>query len=118
MNKRSEGRRNYNRKVNGKGGSKQEEDKPCPDFVFFFSSLLAGASCITVWSMGRVSTGWCLFLKSDECTEKSTTLEATPFSFSFFRFKHHCMSYRGPTVTLMRLGRDVVLAVAVDVEWR
>ena len=70
MNKRSEGRRNYNRKVNGKGGSKQEEDKPCPDFVFFFSSLLAGASCITVWSMGRVSTGWCLFLKSDGWTEK------------------------------------------------
>ena len=35
-----------------------------------------------------------------------------------FRFKHHCMSYHGPTVTLLRVGKEVLLVVAIDVEWR
>ena len=35
-----------------------------------------------------------------------------------FRFKHHCMAYRGPTVTLLRIEKEELLVVAVDVEWR
>ena len=35
-----------------------------------------------------------------------------------YRFKHHCMAYRGPTVTLLRIEKDELLVVAVDVEWR
>lgn len=34
------------------------------------------------------------------------------------RFKHHCMAYHGPTVTLLRLGKKGLLIVAIDVEWR
>jgi len=37
---------------------------------------------------------------------------------SLNRFKHHCMSYHGPTVTLLRVGKEVLLVVAIDVEWR
>ena len=36
----------------------------------------------------------------------------------YTRFKHHCMAYRGPTVTLLRIEKDELLVVAVDVEWR
>ena len=28
------------------------------------------------------------------------------------------MAYRGPTVTLLRLGKEGLLIVAIDVEWR
>ncbi|XP_020609672.1 restriction of telomere capping protein 5-like [Orbicella faveolata] len=37
---------------------------------------------------------------------------------SLNRFKHHCMAYRGPTVTLLRLGKEGLIIVAIDVEWR
>jgi len=28
------------------------------------------------------------------------------------------MAYRGPTVTLLRLGKEGLIIVAIDVEWR
>ncbi|XP_068711610.1 uncharacterized protein [Montipora foliosa] len=37
---------------------------------------------------------------------------------SLNRFKHHSLAYRGPTVTLLRVGKEELLVVAVDVEWR
>lgn len=37
---------------------------------------------------------------------------------SLNRFKHHSLAYRGPTVTLLRVGKEELLIVAVDVEWR
>ena len=35
-----------------------------------------------------------------------------------FRFKHHCMDYHGPTVTLLKVGKEGLLIAAIDVEWR
>lgn len=36
----------------------------------------------------------------------------------FCRFKHHSMAYHGPTATLIKVGKEELLVVAVDVEWR
>lgn len=37
---------------------------------------------------------------------------------SLNRFKHHSMAYHGPTATLIKVGKEELLVVAVDVEWR
>ena len=40
------------------------------------------------------------------------------FYLNISRFKHHCFSYRGPTVMAILLGNDETLVLAVDAEWR
>lgn len=52
------------------------------------------------------------------CKEWRLLYDSQEHGQSLNRFKHHCMAYRGPTVTLLRIEKDELLVVAVDVEWR
>lgn len=57
-------------------------------------------------------------MKSETHREWELLYDSEQHGQSLNRFKHHCMAYHGPTVTLLRVGKEVLLVVAVDVEWR
>ncbi|KAL9985807.1 hypothetical protein ACROYT_G008254 [Oculina patagonica] len=54
----------------------------------------------------------------ERCKEWTLLYDSVQHGQSLNRFKHHCMAYHGPTVTLLRLGKEGLLIVAIDVEWR
>lgn len=69
-----------------------------------------------------------LYLKSSRENEKKheeyftselrKLYDSNEHGLSHNRFKHHCFSYRGPTLMAILLGNDVTLVLAFDVEWR
>lgn len=54
----------------------------------------------------------------EQCREWGLLYDSEQHGQSLNRFKHHCMAYHGPTVTLFSVGKEGLLVVAIDVEWR
>lgn len=54
----------------------------------------------------------------EKCKEWTLLYDSLEHGQSLNRFKHHCMGYRGPTVALLKVGKEGLLIAAIDVEWR
>lgn len=54
----------------------------------------------------------------ERCKEWTLLYDSREHGQSLNRFKHHCMDYRGPTVALLKVGKEGLLIAAIDVEWR
>ncbi|XP_032219357.2 restriction of telomere capping protein 5 [Nematostella vectensis] len=107
------------------GGSAQPQVLPCCSWSHDSIVLL---SPDTVWLLSMVLPGCYLgnqhalptAAPSDDQEVPVWTLlyDCVEHGQSLNRFKHHCFSYRGPTLFIVRVMSGQVFVMAIDTEWR